>query len=185
MVKAADCGSAIASSILVGHPMNIFVVDLDPKKAARDLCDRHVVKMTLESAQILSTVSFRHGIPGPYLPTHEKAPIVQWAGDTWGNWNWLVEHGIALANEYERRYGKIHKSLSTIFWCADHGGRARLVSGAPMTPFVQVMPEKYQGPDAVEAYRRFYRAEKARFATWKSPASPPDWWISDGELRDG
>ena len=35
--------------------MNIFVVDESPVVSAQQLCDKHVVKMILESAQMLST----------------------------------------------------------------------------------------------------------------------------------
>jgi hypothetical protein len=36
--------------------MNIFVLDLDPRRCARYHCDFHVGKMITETAQILSTV---------------------------------------------------------------------------------------------------------------------------------
>ena len=35
--------------------MNIFILDNDPVKAAQQQCDKHVVKMIVESAQMLST----------------------------------------------------------------------------------------------------------------------------------
>ena len=35
--------------------MNIFVTDVCPEISARTQCDKHVVKMVLESAQMLST----------------------------------------------------------------------------------------------------------------------------------
>ena len=35
--------------------MNIFYLDRDPVIAAQMMCDKHVVKMILESAQMLST----------------------------------------------------------------------------------------------------------------------------------
>ena len=35
--------------------MNIFYVDRDPVKAAQMMCDKHIVKMILESAQMLCT----------------------------------------------------------------------------------------------------------------------------------
>lgn len=129
--------------------MNIFVVDPDPNKAAASLCDKHVVKMPLETAQMLCSVSWRFGVPAPYKQAYAKHPCTLWAGETLANWAWLVEHGIALCAEYERRY----------------------------TPFVQAMPVQYkQADDAVAAYRAYYLGEKASFACWKSPASPPEWW---------
>ena len=51
--------------------MNIFYLDPDPVAAAQMQCDKHVVKMALETAQILSTV-----LGGPYKPTHAKHPSV-------------------------------------------------------------------------------------------------------------
>ena len=35
--------------------MNIFYVDKDPKTAAKMMCDKHIIKMILESAQMLCT----------------------------------------------------------------------------------------------------------------------------------
>ena len=147
--------------------MNIFVVDTDPRKAAQSLCDKHVVKMVLETAQILSTVS-----GGPYRPTHANHPCVIWAGSTRRNYLWLVEHGLELCREYTRRYGKIHKCQVVIESLANPPTEITRVG---LTPFVQCMPEEYRGPDVVEAYRRYYHADKSQFATWKT--QPPSWWV--------
>jgi hypothetical protein len=153
--------------------MNIFALDRDPRRAARWQCDRHVVKMTLETAQILCTVAHARGMVAPYRVTHAHHPCVLWAAGRSGNWRWLLEHGRALAAEYTRRYGHEHRSLAVIEWAA------RLpVPGDPghRQPFIQVMPEPYRCRDSIVAYRRFYRAEKAAFATWKAPAKAPPWW---------
>lgn len=153
--------------------MNIFIVDQDPYEAARALCDRHVTKMSLETAQILCAVSRRYGNAAPYKLTHAKHPSVLWAGETLENWRWLVWHGRGLTDEYTRRYGKTHTSESIIEWCADFGGRPEV---GDLTPFAQAMPDEYRRPDAVEAYRAYYRGAKAGFATWRAPALPPTWW---------
>lgn len=149
--------------------MNIFAVDDNPVTAA-NLCDRHVVKMTLETAQILSTI-----VPGEgrYRPTHKNHPCTVWAASSPHNLAWLVRHGLALAEQYTRRYGKVHASERII-------GTTPIPDGASYvlhTPFVQVMPEQYRQTDPVEAYRAFYCAEKKEFATWKSPATPPRWFV--------
>ena len=155
--------------------MNIFVVDLDPVVAAQALCDKHVVKMTLETAQILAAVSARYGVAGPYKPTHAKHPCTLWAGDSHANWQWTVVHGLTLADEYTRRYGKRHASHDVVKWYLVHGGAPR--SGRA-TPFAQAMPEQYRADDAVAAYRAYYRGEKSRIATWREPAAPPSWFTS-------
>ena len=156
--------------------MNIFALSYNPVEAARWAINKHVIKMVLETAQLLSAVSYQYGIPGPYKRTHQHHPCTLWAAETWSNWNWLCEYGIALSEEYERRYQRVHGSRSVIFWAADYGGRPKLRSPDMMTPFPQVMPEHYRKADPVEAYRAFYVGEKSRFAAWKSPASPPPWW---------
>ena len=152
--------------------VNVFAVDRDPVRAARALCDRHVVKMTLEAAQILCTAARKLGREAPYRATHARHPCVEWAAARRANWDWLVRHGLALGDEYERRFGRVHASRAIIARVARRGPRA----GVRRQPFVQVMPEQYRGADAVAAYRRYYVAEKARFATWKTPARPPAWW---------
>jgi hypothetical protein len=154
--------------------VNVFAVDRDPVRAGRALCDRHVVKMTLEAAQILCTAArTRLGRKAPYRPTHASHPCVAWAAARRENWDWLVRHGLALADEYERRFGRVHSSRAVIARMARLGPPAR---GGRRQPFAQVMPERYRGPDAVAAYRRYYAAEKARLATWRPPARAPRWW---------
>lgn len=158
--------------------MNIFVIDSDPEVSAIHLCDKHIVKMPLESAQMLCTISWRFGLPAQYKPSFQNHPCTRWAGETWGNWHWLVKHAIALCVEYERRYRRQHASYIPIIHCAAHGGRPVLASPSLLTPFVQVMPEKYKQVDAVSAYRAYYIGEKARFARW-SHAKPPVWWPAE------
>ena len=94
--------------------MNIFVIDKNPRTAARQLCDRHVVKMALETAQILSAVAHQKGFNAPYKISHQKHPCTIWAGKSFGNWRWLVAHGLAVCDEYTRRYGRTHKSREVI-----------------------------------------------------------------------
>jgi hypothetical protein len=153
--------------------MNIFAVHVDPEVAARSLCDKHVVKMPLETAQMLCAVSWRFYVPAPYKVTHPKHPCILWAGETAANWLWLLRHGLALCSEYERRYWRVHASQKVLFWCQEHGGRPEEGS---QTPFVQALPKELQQEDAVLAYRAYYLRDKARFARWTLPAEPPAWW---------
>lgn len=158
--------------------MNVFAVDRDPVRAARALCDRHVVKMTLETAQILCTAARAHlGQRAPYRPTHAAHPCVVWAAARRANWDWLVRHGLALANEYERRFGRVHRSRAVIARMARRGPPP---SRRRRQPFAQVMPEPFRGADAVTAYRRYYVGEKARFARWTPPARAPRWFAPAG-----
>lgn len=151
--------------------MNIFVFDEDPQKSARAHSDRHVVKMVLETAQMLCTVHHLSGQSAPYAKTHTEHPCVKWVQESIENYRWLVKLGLALAREYTHRYDRRHKSQDVIEWCADH--EPALPEG-PRTPFALAMPEKYQGEDAVESYRRYFRGEKMHLANW-TRREPPGW----------
>jgi hypothetical protein len=156
--------------------MNIFVLHADPVKAAQHQCDAHVVKMSTESAQILSSVARGLLVDVGYKRTHEYHPCTIWAGASLSNFTWLLNHGFALCTEYTYRYSKSHDArivLNELF--AARGALAMIDPG--LTPFVQAMPEKYQGPNAVKAYRAFYQGEKG-FAAWKKKRPPPPWWRS-------
>ena len=92
--------------------MNIFVLHTDPEKAATMMCDKHVIKMVLETAQMLCTIAHGMGYDGaPYRSTHKNHPCTVWAAKTSSNWSWLLRHGFALCDEYTKRYGKNHKSI--------------------------------------------------------------------------
>lgn len=154
--------------------MNIFVLSFNPRLAARMQVDRHVVKMPLETAQLLSTVSGENGGITPYQPTHVNHPCTLWLRASRGNWLWLVEHGLALCEEYTRRYGREHASQRVIEILARGGGAPKWGN---RTPFALAMPDEYKrGNNAVASYRAYYRGAKAHLATWKAPATRPAWW---------
>jgi len=155
--------------------MNIFVLDRDPSIAASMACDKHVVKMIIETAQMMCSVVASHGHDTPYRPTHTKHPCTLWAGQSRANWNWLVEHGMSLCDEYTERYGKVHKSQRVIEWCAM---KHIDLPEVPQTAFAQAMPEKYRHPDPVVAYRSYYLGEKSGFAKW-SHGPTPFWWSKE------
>ena len=151
--------------------MNIFALSNRAEEAALWHCDRHVVKMPLESAQILSTVVRGRGGEARYNPTHKNHPCTLWAGECSGNYEWLVQLGLALCNEYTHRYGKRHACEAVI-----REGSAPLpaLRIAPRGAFALAMPEEYKQADAVESYRAYYRAEKAHLHSWKN-RQPPEW----------
>ena len=149
--------------------MNIFVLDKNPHVAAMYACDKHVVKMILESAQMLCSVQPEG--TAPYKRSFYNHPCTKWVRASVANYDWLIEHARALCTEYTRRYGKVHKSEKVIDWC--DANRPELPD-VGLTPFAQAMPEDYKNEDAVEAYRTYYRNDKKRFATWKTET--PAWF---------
>lgn len=153
--------------------MNVFALDNNPKLAASFHNDKHAIKMVLETAQILCTTLNLNGIESPYKTTHKNHPCSIWVRSSVDNFLWTIELGTYLAEEYTKRYGKIHKCLEVINHCFDH------IPDLPdigLTPFVLAMPDQYKSDDPVESYRAYYRGEKRDFAVWSSPAKVPEWW---------
>jgi hypothetical protein len=153
--------------------MNIFVLDLDLKKCAQAHCDQHVIKMILESAQILSTVCAQYSIKTPYKPTHQNHPCVKWAAASEQNWLWLKQLAAELNREYQYRYQctKNHRSFDIILSL-----KKPPLPNIGLTEFAQAMPEKYQiSNNPVQAYRSYYVGEKSSFAKW-TRRKPPQWY---------
>ncbi len=149
--------------------MNIFVLDLEPSKAAKFHADKHVIKLILETAQLLSTAVRLSGIDFGYRITHQNHPCSLWTRKTRANFEWLKELGIALCEEYTYRYGKIHASESII-----RGAPNQIITAGPLTPFAQAMPEEYKNNDPVAAYRNYYLAEKKNLLHY-TKREKPEW----------
>lgn len=150
--------------------MNIFYLDSDPSVCARYHVDKHVVKMILETAQILCTVQQKHGFSVPYKPTHKNHPCTLWAGKTQANFNWLKSLGLALCKEYTFRYGKIHKSQSII-----ENARNDFLPPKSLTTPALAMPDQYKQNDPIVAYRDYYCNEKKKLFHWKKREAPK--WV--------
>lgn len=152
--------------------MNIFVLDLNPIKAAKYHNDRHCVKMILETTQLLSTAlpHLEKGRVGPYKSTHTNHPCSVWARECRGNYHWLWKLGVALCKEYTHRYGRVHR-------CEPHLENLRLSKrvSKKITPYAQAMPERYRLPNVVTAYRAYYMGEKRHLAKWTN-RKKPCWW---------
>ena len=154
--------------------MNIFLLDKNITKCAQYHCDQHVVKMILESTQILCTVSYLHGLSVPYKPSHQKHPCTIWAGSSLDNWLWLKELVDSLNNEYKYRYeaSKNHKSFEIAVKL-----KKPPLSKLGLLEHPQVMPDEYKIPgNTVKAYRNFYRGSKSKFATWRK-RNIPIWFV--------
>lgn len=153
--------------------MNIFVIEHTPQASARSMCNKHVPKMIVESAQLLCTALLLRGSSSvPYKPTHSKHPCTVWSAESQHNLQWLMQHALALCSEYTVRYGRIHKTQSIIESLID-----RVTGDHTLhTPFAQAMPDEWKHADAVTAYRCYYIASKCTFAKWAPRAVPPSWW---------
>jgi hypothetical protein len=155
--------------------MNVFILDTDPVVAAQQQCNKHVVKMILESAQLLVT-AFPPGTT-PYKHTHFNHPCGKWMRSSVHNFKWLLVHGVALCEEYTKRYGKTHKTESVIYDMLDANPDLPDIG---LTPFVRAIKEPWKTQtmhmSITEAYRQYYIGDKARFARWAPRAVAPEWW---------
>ena len=156
--------------------MNIFILDKDVKKCAQYHCDKHVVKMILETAQLLCGV---HHVTAqvtdqvPYKLSHKNHPCAIWTRESLSNYLYLCELGLALCDEYTHRYGKRHKSLQVILWCINNRPN---IPDKEFTEPAKAMPEEYKVKSVVDSYRNYYRGAKSGFTTWKNRDIPK--WFS-------
>lgn len=152
--------------------MNIFALARDTVVAAQLHVDKHVVKMPLETAQMLCTVNHLYGKHDvPYKATHAKHPCTIWASQSVCNYKWLVDLGRQLCAEYEYRYGRQHKCLDVINAVAEPPSG---VPDGPLTEFATAMPDECKLDDPVDSYRNYYRMKKHGMASWKGRPRP-DW----------
>ena len=179
--------------------MNIFMLDECPVQSAQSMVDKHVVKMILESAQLLSTAHrVLDGAPVEvtlekdgkrrkktvwilgdqrndvlYNATHINHPSAIWARQSISNYSWLVDHLFALSDEYTHRYNKRHATMSKLGY---------LIQSPPfnlndwdITKMPSCMdPEYIVSEDPIENYRNYYRLGKANLHSWKN-RQPPSW----------
>ena len=155
--------------------MNIFVTDPSPIQSARNLPDKHIVKMPLETCQMLSIIysDWYYGVGKlyksdgkPYRTAHgafRNHPCTQWAAASQYNLAWLIRHGYALCHEYNLRYGKVHTCLDVISQAERiyHKSFDNLLlsdASRKVTSFTRAMPEylKFDTTiDTITAYKRY------------------------------
>jgi hypothetical protein len=157
--------------------MNIFVLDENPRRAARCLCDAHVVKMCLESCQLLCTDDLVRGETRPYRPTHVNHPCRKSLANA-ANRRWLIRHLEALLDEYEYRYGRVHacRALYEEFWAAEGRGRGDFAA----TAFANCTRPEFAGLPVVEAYRRYYRTKRETLKRFTYRRRRMPRWLSGG-----
>ena len=164
--------------------MNIFYFYKSPTLSAQAQPDKMLVKMPLETAQMLCTA---HRIldgdeyadqEGLYKEAYMNHPCTIWARESSANYWWLYSHFIALGAEYTYRYGKRHASLEKL-WKPLFTMPKNIFKGA-MTPLAQAMPEEYKDEDPIVAYRNYCINEK-HYAKWERGRNKPSWWHTQHE----
>jgi len=185
--------------------MNIFAVHNDPIVSACTLCDKHILKMIVETAQLLSTA--KRLLDGTlvigksatgrnvkrwkladvdleaviYQAGYVDHPSAIWCRSTDSNYWWLQAHGWAMCQEYTRRYGKTHKTQAVMEVLSRKPDNIRI---GTLESFALAMPDEFKLPDSVDAYRNYYIKAKSRFAYWKDQYTVP-YWFWEGCKKEG
>lgn len=151
--------------------MNIFVTDTCPIKSARYLDNTRVIKMILESTQLLSNALHILNLPAPYKMTHINHPCSVWVRTSAANYKWTLRHLISLCREYTRRYGKIHKCQQYVTLFYKYRNRPPQL---PFSGFVNCAANKDRGvsfkhiQDVPTAYRLYldcrFKADRLAFS---------------------
>lgn len=158
--------------------MNIFVLSLNARRAAEMHLDKHVVKMILEYAQLLSTA---HRIldgddvdDSLYKATHKNHPCAKWARASYCNYYYLYNLFCFLCQEYTYRYGKIHATETKLKHVLKKFPKN--IPKGEITTWAQAMPEQYKDECVVQAYRKYYINDKRNIANWSKRPIP--YWFS-------
>lgn len=166
--------------------MNIFYLHDDPAVAAKAMTNKHIIKMIVESAQLLSTAHrvcdgypvqilsksgaklTRYKYPVPetdeilYKSTHINHPSALWTREASENYIWLYQHFIALCQEYTLRYNKKHKTedlLADILFYVP--ANMRIANLTPIRCVISNQTYMFDN-DPVKSYRAYYEAEKLK-----------------------
>jgi hypothetical protein len=154
--------------------MNIFYINEDPIIAAQELCDDHIRKMQIESAQMLCTAHWEQGKEAPYKRAHLNHPSTKWTRESIQHYRWLVRHGLEVCSEFTKRYGTYHKTQNVLEWCRDNEPN---IPDNGFTPPPQAMPEEYKNKDTIKAYKTYYIEDKIKIKKlhWNKLNNTPEW----------
>jgi len=179
--------------------MNIFYLDNDPVVAAQMQCDAHVVKMVIESAQMLCTAHrmldgteyFDQTANGRkirrwrlddirenvlYKAVHMNHPCTIWTRKNSANYMWHYEHFIALCDEFTYRYGKTHATDAQLRHTLSELPNSIPHAEEITTPALAIEESCKANRDPVECYRRFYETKQKRFTMQWSKRQVPEWF---------
>ena len=147
--------------------MNLFILDKDLQQSIQALDDKRIIKMVLETAQILCTVLSNEGLDVPYRPTHKNHPVTKWVGSskqnliyTWNYFNYILD-------EYQHRFSKRHK-------CADvqsylHPYISQVITTSDRATSFENCSSFKNEEDVIQAYR------KTMVNKWASDKRSPNW----------
>jgi hypothetical protein len=174
--------------------MNIFYLHNDPRTCSQLHNDKHVVKMIIEYAQLMSTA---HRVldgkeyidvtangrkikrwkmdnetyeAGLMKASHINHPSGIWLRKSKQNYTWLNRMWNYLMEEYTHRYGKHHsceKYRSVLYpW-------PKNIPEGYFTEPTPAMPDIYKVPgNSLQSYINYYNGAKKHIAFWKKREIP-------------
>ena len=181
--------------------VNIFFTDWDPVVAARDSCDKYVVKLPVEVATMLSAIHWRTGycgpvssgmqlsigsngmaVPaiGPYKDSRvikSSSELYMWLTKSTGNYGYAIRYGLGLIDEYKKRYGKLHMSEGALLWLQHN--IPNILSGPMTTDVGLAMPDVYKDrDDPTGSYKLYLVHEKYGVLKWNRGSAVPGWYTA-------
>jgi len=177
--------------------MNIFFISMSAKQCAKWHANIHIVKMIVETAQLLCNVHHRQKelCLKPYMKRsripykdsaagHRKLGSMIWVGNSLGNYRWAVEMGLELCAEYNRGRGRAagkttkHKTQKVLEWLQRHEPTFKTQRRTPVRPKHLAMPDKLKkAATSVECYRDYYYSKRRTMTMVWTPKVAPKWWI--------
>jgi len=181
--------------------MNIFALSPVPEVAAKWHCDKHVPKMIVESAQMLSTahrvldgiLDRRPSKSGKtrvkywelgddredilYKAVHVGHPCTLWTMESYSNYKWHYELFKCLCKEYTHRYGKKHLSEKLLLDVLKEAPKN--IKKSHMTPYALAMgsnPECIDYDNPIASYQTFYQTKQKRFSRKWQKRETPQWF---------
>ena len=181
--------------------MNIFLLHENQTLCAQQHCDKHVVKMVIEYAQLMSTA--HRVLDGDqyedrtaagrrikrwlhpnsnmeatlYKASHINHPDGLWVRSSDANYMYLYNLWCRLCEEYTHRYGRKHlteeKLINLLRFAPKNIPHASMVDmNLPLA-----MPDDVKGNSVVKSYRRYYKKYKIDFARYTNREAP-EWLLA-------
>jgi len=154
--------------------MNVFFLDYDHRANAMCHVDSYVVKIPLESCQMLAG-AYPNG-DAPYKHTHINHPMSKWVRETELNFYFTIHYAIALCEEYTFRYNKRHKCQDVAIWYLKNPPHKfnSFEFSKPPRCFGKFADQIPITDCVVTDYRNYYKVAKQHLFKWKNRETP-DW----------
>jgi len=156
--------------------MNIFFLSRKTRRCARWHCDKHVVKMILESTQMLYTANHENGGTAAiesgapvcastgrrgYRSHAKNHPCTKWVRESVAHYRWLLALAFDLVREHMYRFSpkSIHACNAHLMWL-----KANPPPGLKMRRWLRdpptAMPDEFRVGDSVRSYIAYYNGAK-------------------------